>query len=468
MASFGLLACGLVSGLCVFFALILKWNDMRYRRKGLPPGTMGWPVFGETIEFLRYGPDFMKRRRARYGSFFQTHILGSPTVISMDPKLNRFILMNESKGLVPGYPQSTLDVLGATNIAAVHGSAHKYLRGSLLSLVGSSVIKDDLLMKVDKSMRSFTANWEEKTIDIQEKTEEMAFVVALDQILGQDQSNLVKKNFKRSFDKLVAGVLSLPINIPGTIYHKGIQGRKEVMKFLKQLVDSRRASPKVRSDILGDLMNQDGKYRLTDLQIYEQVVTILYSGYETVSTTTMMALKYLYDHPRALLEIRKEHHAIRKRKNEYDPIDWDDYKSMRITRAVIFETSRLATVVNGVLRKTMEDIDLDGFIIPKGWRIYVYTREINYDLFLYPDPFTFNPWRWLEDKKLESHDYCFLFGGGTRLCPGKELGIVKIAIFLHYFLTKYSWEEVGGEEILKFPRVEAPKGLHIKVSKFLN
>lgn len=36
-----------------------------------------------------------------------------------------------------------------------------------------------------------------------------------------------------------------------------------------------------------------------------------------------------------------------------------------------------------------------GFVIPRGWRIYVYTREINYDPFLYPEPYTFNPWRWL-------------------------------------------------------------------------
>jgi len=36
-----------------------------------------------------------------------------------------------------------------------------------------------------------------------------------------------------------------------------------------------------------------------------------------------------------------------------------------------------------------------GFLIPKGWRIYVYTREINYNPNLYPEPFTFNPWRWM-------------------------------------------------------------------------
>ena len=41
-----------------------------------------------------------------------------------------------------------------------------------------------------------------------------------------------------------------------------------------------------------------------------------------------------------------------------------------------------------------------GFVIPKGWRIYVYTREINYDPHIYPDPLSFNPWRWLVSRLL--------------------------------------------------------------------
>ncbi|GMP94018.1 hypothetical protein CsSME_00043633 [Camellia sinensis var. sinensis] len=113
-----------------------------------------------------------------------------------------------------------------------------------------------------------------------------------------------------------------------------------------------------------------------------------------------------------------------------DPINWNDFKSMNFIRSVIFETSRLATIVNGVLRKTTQDMELNGFVIPKRWRIYVYTRENNYDPCLYRDPLAFNPWRWM--------DYFFMFGGGTRQCPGKELGIAEISTFLHYFVTRYS------------------------------
>ncbi|XP_048327665.2 cytochrome P450 85A isoform X2 [Ziziphus jujuba] len=450
--------------LCICSAL-LRWNELKYRKKGLPPGTMGWPIFGETTEFLKQGPNFMKNQRARYGSFFKSHILGCPTIVSMDPELNRYILMNEAKGLVPGYPQSMLDIMGKCNIAAVHGSTHKYMRGSLLALVSPTLIRSQLLPKIDQFMRAHLSGWDNQVINIQEKTKEMAFLSSLKQVASAE-CEFIAPVLQPEFFKLVLGTLSLPIDLPGTNYRSGVQARKNIIRILSQLMEERKASKETHQDMLSGLMvSEENKYQLSDEEVIDQIITILYSGYETVSTTSMMAVKYLHDHPKVLQELREEHMAIRERKNPEDPIDFNDLKSMRFTRAVIFETSRLATIVNGVLRKTTEDMELNGFVIPKGWRIYVYTREINYDPFLYPEPLTFNPWRWL-DKRLESHNYFFIFGGGTRLCPGKELGIAEISAFLHYFVTRYRWEEVGGDKLMKFPRVEAPNGLHIRVSSY--
>ncbi|XP_009596988.1 cytochrome P450 85A1 [Nicotiana tabacum] len=452
-------------GLCIFSTALLRWNQVKYNNKSLPPGTMGWPLFGETTEFLKLGPSFMKNQRARFGSFFKSHILGCPTIVSMDSELNRYILVNEAKGLVPGYPQSMLDILGKCNIAAVHGSAHKYMRGALLSLISPTMIRDQLLPKIDEFMRSHLTNWDNKVIDIQEKTNKMAFLSSLKQIAGIESTSLAQE-FMPEFFKLVLGTLSLPINLPNTNYGRGLQARKIIVSLLRTLIEERRASKEIQHDMLGYLMNEEAnRYKLTDDEMIDLIITILYSGYETVSTTSMMAVKYLHDHPKVLEELRKEHLAIREKKKPEDPIDYNDYKAMRFTRAVILETSRLATIVNGVLRKTTQDMEINGYIIPKGWRIYVYTRELNYDPRLYPDPFAFNPWRWL-DKSLENKNSFLVFGGGTRQCPGKELGVAEISTFLHYFVTKYKWEEVGGDKLMKFPRVEAPNGLRIRVSTY--
>ena len=194
----------------------------------------------------------------RYGSIFKSHILGCPTIVCMDPEVNRYVLMNESKGLVPGYPQSMLDILGKCNIAAVHGSAHKLMRAALLSVVSPTMIKDRLLPKVDEFMRSHLRNWDRQIIDIQDKTKEvnymkrmqicyfvpmmllllplfslifprlplqMALCSSLKQIAGIESGPL-SESFIPEFFKLVLGTLSLPIDFPGTNYRQGIQVKR--------------------------------------------------------------------------------------------------------------------------------------------------------------------------------------------------------------------------------------------------
>ncbi|WOL01456.1 hypothetical protein Cni_G10172 [Canna indica] len=458
---------GIVLGLVVVCGGLLRWNEVRYRKKGLPPGTMGWPLIGENFEFLKQGPSFMKNQRARFGNLFRTHIFGCPTVICMDAELNRYIMMNESKGLVPGYPQSMLDIMGKWNIAAVHGPQHKTMRSAMLALISPTAIRDQLLPKIDDFMRSYLCNWNRKVIDIHEESKELWLHSAL-KMIANVETGPMAKILKTETMKLLEGTLSLPINFPGTSYSRGIQARKKLVSLLENLIAERRASSTAQFDMLDSLLRKDDttKPDLNDEQIIDLVLTLIYSGFETVSTTIMMTVKYLHDDPKALEELRNEHFAIKKRKTPSDALDWNDYKSMAFTRAVIFETLRLATVVNGVLRKTTEDLNMEGFVIPKGWKIYVYGREYNYDPFVYPEPFKFNPWRYMHNN-LESHQNFTQFGGGGRLCPGKELGIVEVSVFLHHFATKYSWKEVGENKLVKFPRVEAPNGLHIHVADLI-
>lgn len=70
-------------------------------------------------------------------------------------------------------------------------------------------------------------------------------------------------------------------------------------------MEERKASRKTHNDMFAELIgNEKSRYRLTEEQMFDQIFTILYSGYETVSITTMMAVKYLHDHPKALQELR--------------------------------------------------------------------------------------------------------------------------------------------------------------------
>lgn len=137
------------------------------------------------------------------------------------------------------------------------------------------------------------------------------------------------------------------------------------MVLLKEILEKRKASPAdEHDDILNHILRFDdnSNSQLTEEQIIDLLITIIYSGFETVSTTSMMCVKYLSDNPAALQELsvisaifflysfvshiyisiinsffsfQKEHIGIRKKKKSpEDPITLDDFKLMHFTRAV--------------------------------------------------------------------------------------------------------------------------------------
>ncbi|WOL01079.1 Cytochrome P450 [Canna indica] len=190
----------------------------------------------------------------------------------------------------------------------------------------------------------------------------VALMSALKQIAGIE-AGPASEALKTKIFKLVLGTLSLPINFPGTNCHQGLKARRKVVSMLQYIINQRIISTCSYNDMLDSLLKIDdkSKAKLDDKQIIDLIIALVYSGYETVSKTSMMVIKYLHDHPKILEEVRHEHLWIQKSKLHGDAINWNNYKSMKFTRAVILETLRMATVVNGVLRKTTKDVEVNDY-----------------------------------------------------------------------------------------------------------
>src|SRR6476620_1386838 len=86
----------------------------------LPPGSLGLPVVGESISFLR-DPKFMDKRQKKYGSIFKTHVFGRPTVVMIGPEANRFVLMGENQYFTISWPHSTEVLLGQSSLSIQQG-----------------------------------------------------------------------------------------------------------------------------------------------------------------------------------------------------------------------------------------------------------------------------------------------------------------------------------------------------------
>ncbi|OMO93114.1 Cytochrome P450 [Corchorus olitorius] len=470
--------------ICVVALLLLRkfsrWLHKWYNPKcngQLPPGSMGLPFIGETIEFftphsLNDIPPFISKRMKRYGAVFRTSLVGQKVIVSTDPEINYEIFQQENKSFLLSYTESFLEIFGQESLVKHHGMLHKYLKNLVLHLVSPENLKRNLLPEMDKATHKHLNSWAILgTMEVKEGSSEMIFEYIAKKLIDYDEMNTSpNKKLRNNFQAFMDGLISFPLNIPGFAYHACLQGRKNAHKVIKDKLNERRklASKSEKNyDFLDNLIEEVDNVDsiLTEPIAIDLIFLLLFASHETTSAAMTLAVKFIADHPQVLEELTKEHEAIlESRENKNSQLTWQEYKSMTFTHMVINETARLANIVPGIFRKALTDVEMKGYTIPAGWSVMVVPAAVHLSPGKYDDPLQFNPWRW-EGKELHAGSKTFMaFGGGIRLCVGADFAKLQMAIFIHHMVTKYRWRVIKGGDIVRKPGLIFPNGLHIKIS----
>ncbi|XP_038991069.1 cytochrome P450 87A3-like [Hibiscus syriacus] len=373
---------------------VYQWRNPKCNGE-LPPGSMGFPLVGETLQFFSPSTSsdvhpFVKDRRERYGPIFKTSLVGQPVIVSSDSDLNHFVFLQEGKLFQSWYPATFTEIFGRQNLGSLHGFLYKYLKNMVLSLFGPESLKT-MLPEVERMARRRLQCWSvHDTIELKEATASMIFDLTAKKLISFDPENATQ-NLRDNFVTFMEGLISFPLNIPGTAYHKCLQGRNNAMKMLKNLLNERRrAMPgKSRGDffdfVLEELEKEDTV--LMEAIALDLMFVLLIASYETTSVALTVAVQSLSDHPSVLKKLREEHEAI---------LGWTgkEYKSMTYTFQFINETVRLANIAPLIFRKALEEIHFKGYTIPAGWAVMVSPPAVHLNPAIYQDPLTFNPSRW--------------------------------------------------------------------------
>ncbi|GMJ04802.1 cytochrome P450, family 87, subfamily A, polypeptide 2 [Hibiscus trionum] len=451
---------------------VYYWRNPRCNGK-LPPGSMGFPLLGETLQFFTPNTTsdispFVKERMKRYGPIFKTSLVGRPVIVSTDPDLNHFVFLQEGQLFQSWYPDTFTEIFGRQNVGSLHGFMYKYLKNMVLHLFGPESLKK-MLPEVEQTACRRLQRWSiQDTVELKEATASMIFDLTAKKLISYDQDN-ASQNLRDNFVAFIQGLISFPLDIPGTAYHKCLQGRKNAMKILKKLLNERRAMPRTSQsdffDFVLDELQKEGTI-LTEAIALDLMFVLLFASFETTSLALTLAVKFLSDDPSVLKKLREEHEAIlRNRENTDSGLTWKEYKSMTYTFQFINETVRLANIVPGIFRKALREIQFKGYTIPAGWAVMVCPPAVHLNPAKYQHPLTFNPSRW-EGVEINGATKNFMaFGGGLRFCVGTDFTKVQMAVFLHCLVTKYRWEPIKGGNILRTPGLQFPDGFHVRVTE---
>ncbi|KAL5218975.1 hypothetical protein ABZP36_019659 [Zizania latifolia] len=329
------------------------------------------------------------------------------------------------------YPDSFVRIIGADSILTTLGSSHKHFRNLVLRIFGPENLRRAMIHEVQRTAQASLLSWlDHPSIELKDAVSNMIFSVTAKKLISYDSSTSNEEMWKH-YDAFIRGLVAFPLYIPGTAFYKCMQGRRSVMKMLKELLDERTKATHRREniDFIDVLIEELEKDTMSENAALDLVFLLLFASFETTSSAITAVLRFLTDNPKALQELTEEHDYIRKRKvDSNSEITWEEYKSMKFTSHVIHEALRLANIAPVMFRKATEDVRIKGYAIPKGSKIMICPSTVH-----------LNPVNTDEPAGGASKDF-MAFGGGLRLCVGADFAKLQMAIFLHCVVTKYRYQ----------------------------
>jgi cytochrome P450 len=166
-----------------------------------------------------------------------------------------------------------------------------------------------------------------------------------------------------------------------------------------------------RHDILSLLLQargEDGE-PLTDAEIRDELITLVLAGHETTANSLAWAWERLVRTPDAHERLVA---AVRSGDGAEETVE-----------ATITETMRSRPVVPIVGRRVKLPWQLGDYAVPAETPVLISILLLHHREDLYPEPFAFQPERWL-DRKPGTYEW-LPFGGGIRRCLGAALAMAE-------------------------------------------
>ncbi len=380
----------------------------------------------EALEFSR-NPDFAKRRFDRLGNIFETSMLGQPMVFIQGSKAINDLL-SQPEAIEGWWPESVKQLLGSHSLANRNGVAHKARRRVIAQLFSSSALQHyspgiiNLVNELSEELK------EAKTpLPLAKRMRRFAFSVIATTVLGLEGND--RDKLFADFEIWTKALFSIPIPLPGSPFNKALKARKRLLKKL-QTVLVQPVNSKGGLDLLAGGLDEAG-IPLTDEDLGEQLLLLLFAGYETTASALSCLMRELY------LNQKVEEWLL----EEIDRLDWppapkdatsayDPSNAPRLN-AIVNEVLRLTPPVGGFFRLTKQSLFIDNIVIPKNRVVQVALAASNRHGI--DDLETFRPQRHLENK---SSLNLIPFGGGERVCLGKSLAELEIRLMVVGLLSK--------------------------------
>ncbi|MFM2064010.1 MAG: hypothetical protein RLZZ507_3681 [Cyanobacteriota bacterium] len=411
----------------------------------------------QKIKWITKPVELLETYAQEYGDIFILPIgAGSrPQVLISNPQGIQQIFTADSKYLDSGEVAGVKPpFLGQQSLIALSGEPHKRQRKLLTPpFHGERMLAYGQL--IAKIAEEVTNQWAiNKPFAVRSSMQEITFQVILKAVFGLEDglryeqlSKLLSTRLEGGQSVLRAILLLFPVLQkdwgPLSPWGQLMENERQIDKLIYAEIEERRQKPDPsRTDILSLMMasRDEAGEPMTDVELRDELITLLIAGHETTATSLAWALYWIHHEPKVYEKLIEEIDSLS------DKTDINTILRLPYLDAVCKETLRIYPVTMFAFPRMVKSaIQILDYHFEPGTIISpcIYLTHHREDL--YPESKKFKPERFLE-RQFSPYEY-LPFGGGNRRCIGMAFAQFEMKLILTNVLSRWQLALINSQPV---------------------
>lgn len=396
------------------------------------PYSPGLPVLGHLLAYQNDRLKLLEDLRYSKGSRFRLKIGSKKILVLTSPEDVRHIMQTNMKNY---YKRTNFDQLFGNGLFTTNDREWKNQRKLVQPLFGPRYIESCAPIILESGQNCLSEYLQGPQEDIYSFFAKATFEIIIKTIIGVDYSDRFEEmNFALNY---VSDYLTKANYLPFELPEKLNPGKREYERCRKLLdeiiyesIEEQRSKEKRKDSSMISLLLQareeDPEFEYNNQRVRDNIITLMFAGFETSALSLSWIACLLAERPKLQEELYLEIKDM-----PLEQMKVKDFASYPVLDAVVNEALRLYPPGWAWTRVAREDDNVNGCPVGAGEIVFISPYLTQRAPEVWDRPKEFDHTRFLNaaPNKFAPFAY-FPFGGGPRICVGKQFGTIEIKLLL--------------------------------------
>ncbi len=402
-----------------------------------PPGPRHWLPGANILPFRRNPAAFFARLAREHGDIVRFRMGPRRLTLLNHPDYVKEVLVTQARHFLKGEALQRGKRLLGEGLLTSEGEFHLRQRRLAQPAFHHSRIACYAEVMAQYAER-LAGRWQDGArVDVSREMMHLTLAIVARTLFGagvEDEADDIGRamtDVLEIFSFLMLPFSQLVENLPLPPVRRFNRAKARLDTTIFRLIDQRRADGRDHGDLLSMLLlaqdtEGDGG-QMTTQQVRDEAITLFIAGHETTANALTWTWYLLSQNPAAEARLHTELDSSLCSKLPAA----SDLPRLPYTEMVFTESMRLYPPAWAIGRRALRDVEVGGYVIPRGTVAIVSPWVMHRDARFFPEPEKFLPERWTPEARAARPRFSYFpFGAGPRQCIGEPFAWMEGVLLL--------------------------------------